>query len=325
MIGSLARTRRAWRAWAFYILVWLTAAFIVGNGRLGIYGPSMAYDPRYNAEMTFALPLTLVLAFAGVPATGAWSPSRLVPARVLPPLCVLIAAGLAASTGLSYARLANAWPARQAGAWAGHVRSSLTALRARGIQPSILDSTVPVTVEPQNEGQYSRLSTVLPMFGEGIVVDDQSGRDPPSVIAPDGTIRLATATVQASWSGLQLMQRHLVSVAPGNAALRGGALCAVAGYDPVLITLRLGPRVNADATVLELRLAPGGGEGRLYVYLDGGTGYPAGPSQVLGIALADRILRITLAPGRLIRARVDLQPFSRVCLAGVRVTRYTAS
>jgi hypothetical protein len=326
--GSLVRSRLAWRAWAFYLVIWAVGAFIVGNGRLGLYGPTMAYDPRYNAEMTFILPLSIVLAL-GLPRAAASGP-RFGGVRLgvtLPRAWiagVVLAAALATSVAISDARLADAWPAGQAGAWAAHVRFSVAALRRRGIEPSVLDGDVPPTVEPENQEQFSLLSRVLPMFRDGIVVDDQTGRDPPALVQPNGTVALAVPHVLASWSAPQLLNEHLLA-RPSDVArtARQGAVCAAAvAGGPVLLPLSPRAPLGSADTVLELLLPADRSDGTLFVYLDTGGGYPIGPSKVLVMHRRDRVLRVEL-PGRLVRARFDLQPGARACISEVRVVRYS--
>jgi hypothetical protein len=324
---SLRRSRSAWRAWAFYVVVWAIGAFIVGNGRLGIYGRGIAYDPRYNTQMTFILPLTVVLALAATPTVG-WRP-RLLRRVSTPPRvwfgAAVLAAALAVSVGISYARLSAAWPARGARAWAAHVRSSVAALHRDGVQPSVLDSDVPPAVDPGHEAPFNRLSVVLPMFREGIVVDDETGRDPPALAARDGTIKLAVTHLIASWSGPVLLGSHLLRPAvPVAASLRQGAVCAAAGSEPVLLTFTPPARVRHAGGVLELDLRPGSSDGILFVYFDGGQGYGFGPSRVLAIGRRARVLRVSL-PGRLVRARLDVQVGGHVCISALRIVRYSVA
>jgi hypothetical protein len=231
---------------------------------------------------------------------------------------------LAVSIGISYARISNAWPAGAAGAWAGHVRSSIAALRRQGIQPSVLDGDVPPTAEPENQEQFTLFSVVLPMFMDGIVVDDQTGRDPPAVVAPDGKVELAAPHAITSWSAVQLLRDHVVAPpSPVAVHLRGGALCAAAGTVPLLLPFSISAPTSSAADVLELTLPPGQSNGVLFFYLDTGGGYPFGPTKVLTVAPQDRVLRVSL-PGRLARVRVDLEPGTRACITAVRIVRYTA-
>jgi len=63
VVASLVRSRRAWRAWAFFATVFVVNAVVVGLPRLSQYGPGIADQMRYYGEANFLLPIALGFAF----------------------------------------------------------------------------------------------------------------------------------------------------------------------------------------------------------------------------------------------------------------------
>jgi hypothetical protein len=298
----------------------------------------MGFDPRYNMELAYLLPLMAALAYSA-PTTSAATPSgTLGPVRTglsgwmrhrLVRLgvalgTVLAAAGFAVSDGVSYARISSSWPAGHAGDWVARVRSSVAALRRRGINPSVIDDRVPQSVYPGNRIVYTLMSSVLPLLGGHIMVDDQSGLYPPGVVASDGTVRLATGRTLAGGSAPSDVRRHVLEAVGGTAAaIHSSGYCVSASHGVGFVQFKPSRPVTARLGVIEIRLQRGFAHGRLFVFVDGGHGYGAVPAKILYLRPGDTVVRAELT-SLLVRARLDLQPGSAACFRNVSVVDYRA-
>lgn len=329
VIGSLVRSRAAWRAWAFYVVAWVANSVIVGDGRLGLYGPGIGFDPRYNMELAYLLPVTIGLAYSapiehGVSlysTVGAWLARRRNRIAV-GAAAGLIIGGFAVSLGVSYARISSSWPAGQAGSWVARVEASVARLRRRGINPSVIDAPVPYGVDPSTV----MLSLLLPLLDDRIVVDDQSGRDPPAIVASDGAVQLAVGKNLVGGAAPAEVGSHVLTPLPGAAAaIRGSAYCASSDHGITMLQFQPAKPVTPNFGVLEIRLAAHRARGVMFVFTDDGHGYTVDPIKTLFIHPQDVILRAELPAARFVRARLDLETGSAVCIRGVAVVDYSVA
>lgn len=169
---SLARNRRAWRAWLALALSFLATLILIGQGRLSDFGPSVGNDIRYLNDFTWLTPLLVILAFrpaGATPAAGAGA----APPRWREPWRVALAAGavglyLVASV-LTALDLQRHWEGPSARAWETRVESLLRLPAAR--HAVVADANTPWYIVETAFNPLNRLSRVLPLYGPAVRVD----------------------------------------------------------------------------------------------------------------------------------------------------------
>ena len=197
VIVSILRHHRAWRAWAFLLVVWLVNLVLIGLSRIADFGTGVGLDPRYNAEMAMLLPIALALAFRR-PDTVGGDTAHAASVRRPPPIATVLPVAVAgilltASCANAYNRVEHSWGGARAQDWVDQVRATAPALRDPDGRVSVIDAVAPYDVVAAGFPPYNRLSRVLPLvLDERADFDGGGGR--PAVVEPDGSLRPARLT-----------------------------------------------------------------------------------------------------------------------------------
>jgi hypothetical protein len=189
---SVLLFRNAWRAWVAYGIQWVAYVGLMGTSRLGQFGPSIGYDLRYTTEFALLLPLAVVLAFSGPRREGS-AATRVrrtverVPRAVRLAAPVLLAAVIVASGLQSGRRVEKAWAGSDARAYMTRFTADLDALRAQGLDPTLVDAETSGKIDPAHLPPTNTVGTLFPAFDRSITVG-APGR-PAYVIEEDGSLR----------------------------------------------------------------------------------------------------------------------------------------
>lgn len=187
---SLARNRRAWRAWCWFAVVFVLNALLVGLPLLRGLGPGIGYRLSYAMEATYLLPIAAAAAFGLTrPATSRARTPRW-----------RAAAGVAAAALVAH--LALAWSAAgatvadstgpQTAAYVHRVERGLAAIEHRGVRPVVVDGTVPDYVVSGYllygaPLAYNRYSQLFPLLDPQVRF--AAAGDPLYRVAANGTLR----------------------------------------------------------------------------------------------------------------------------------------
>jgi hypothetical protein len=218
------RTRAAWHAWAFALIVFVVNAAMIGFGRLESFGfERVAWDPRYNTELAWLLPLALAAAL------------RRPPRRTVVAIYVV----LAAVTGT----LMSLWWQHSQSATATRYVHDLP----RGVE--LIDQPVPPFLVAAVDYPWDRLSRLAPAAGLHVV----QASEHPLIVEGDGTAR--PARLYPAGAKLELRGRRcgVVDIPGGTPSLyaqvdygrRGTMLVNLAG--PLRLTLPGGACVRRTA------------------------------------------------------------------------------
>ena len=189
---SVLLYRRAWRAWVAYGIQWLAYVGLMGTSRLGQFGPSIGYDLRYTTEFALLLPLAVVLAFSGprresVTANRVRDTINRVPRAARLGAPVLVAAVIVASGLQSGKRVEEAWAGSDARAYMTRFTSELDALRARGLDPTLVDGETAGKIDPAHLPPTNTIGALFPAFDPSITVGAPDR--PAYVVNEDGSLR----------------------------------------------------------------------------------------------------------------------------------------
>ncbi|WP_354699181.1 hypothetical protein DSM112329_04890 [Paraconexibacter sp. AEG42_29] len=192
---SVRRARVAWRAWAFFLIVWVVNVGLVGIGRLAGFGSGIGLDPRYYAEMGYLLPIAVALAFATrrdgakTDAEERGDSDPFLPRRTGPRVAAgLLAALFVASAVNAFERLDDHWEGREARIWVDNLRETSPAYRDRGGYLSVYDAGLPSEVIGINTEPYNLRSLIIPMLVDAGTIFDGGGEKPAEILK-DGTVR----------------------------------------------------------------------------------------------------------------------------------------
>jgi hypothetical protein len=287
---------------------------VVGYGRLALFGPHLSLDPRYNAEMAFLLPITLVLAF--LPnrrsASARWLP-RPSP-RVWAAAAAVALAAYVVSSANAYTNLMHSWDGERSHAWADELRASVADLRANGIEPKLLDVSAPFPVIAAAMPPVGLLSMVIPSIDASLQVV-ATGDD---LYVPDESGRVVPVTFTDVWSAepVAAKAQGVLRVDQGSVRPRGDALCATSSLQAVL-TIATGRRTANGTTFVAVQLADATPL-QLTVLLDRGQGYTGLPVAV-GFDSTHNTGRSRIDPGTL--QGVQLQLPQGACVKRIALQR----
>ncbi|MEA2448891.1 MAG: hypothetical protein QOG63_823 [Thermoleophilaceae bacterium] len=194
VIAAIAyRTRDAWRAWAFALIVFLVNAAMIGFGRLESFGfERVAWDPRYNTELAWLLPLALAAALKGF----TW--------RRRSVGVVGVYAILAVVTGTLMSLWWRDTQSRAPTAFVENLHSDATA------RTEIIDQPVPQFLVAAVDYPWDRLSRLAPALGLNVV--QRTGQ--PRIVGADGHVR--PARLYPAGATLRLHRRCGVVDIPGG-------------------------------------------------------------------------------------------------------------
>jgi hypothetical protein len=249
---SILRRRAAWRAWVF-LLIGLLANGLILAGRVAQWGAAdIAHTIRYYTEPALLVLLAVAFAFAtprlrgparDLPAGERARPARLrLPtARVGTAVCLALVAYLCATWATASSLTGDASPdaevrsGRVARAYLDNLRADLASARRQGVQPSLVDQDVPQSVVSQlnnpepvavQEGvRYTRLSSVVPLFDEGVSFNQPERLH---IVRPDGHLERTHFIPAVGGSPAELRRRGRLRVHEARVERRGGEWCVVA-------------------------------------------------------------------------------------------------
>jgi hypothetical protein len=303
VVVSIWRRPRAWRAWLFWLIVLAVNSAVIGLGRVAQFGPWIAVDIRFQAEIALLLPLTLALAFSSAigPRRAPAKDEAAFPRMAMWRRCAIpgLAAGLAVfalSCLDSYHRLDDAWDGRKARLYVDNLRKSLDTLQRGGWSPSILDGDAGAALGPILRPQYRPLGRVLPLIDHRVVVGYQRG-EPLAFVDDEGDVRLATVTTTMVWKA------------------RPGDPCG--DWPGTQLPVRDVPTGTARVAIrLEASPAPGQ---EVDVLVDRGHGFAPESEAILRFGASERTAWMLLG-GPDIEDLMLSEPFgARVCLKTARV------
>jgi hypothetical protein len=292
LVVSLRRDRRAWRAWAFLAIVWVTNVGLVAWGRIATFGVGIGHDPRYNAELAFLLPLAIALAFrplrAGTipPASAAHASGGGVRSRLVSrpwPAVAVAAAGLflILSATDAHRRVSDHWQGKAAHAWMQAFRTSVDAVRARGEAPVVLDAPLSFDLVGPTGPPSNLASAVVPLIDAGVQVRDDTSAT--FLIEPDGRLRRPRRSVLWDRRGSAIVAPGPANVVGGAPRVDGGAVCA--GDAKALLQVA---GDGSDPGPMQFAQIDGtGAAGTAFaVFVDRGNGYGADPAAVIPVGSA---------------------------------------
>jgi hypothetical protein len=230
---SIARRRSAWRPWALLVLVFVLNAVLVFP-RLG-FGPVLGYVVRYFTESVYFAAIVLPFAFARPRAKGSPAGSLGWPRMaILAPASVALAL-YAAFAWASDAAFTRDWPGKTSRAWVENLRGDLDALRARHVEPDLLNTAVPTDVLPfwiASNGLLpaNSLAAVLAIFHPGLRFDQVSART--YRVRDDGHVEAVGFVVAGGGDPRALLARSRLTVARAAVYVPGRGLCVGDGTRP---------------------------------------------------------------------------------------------
>jgi hypothetical protein len=309
---SMARRFSAWRAWAFYGVVWAVHTALLGYGRLAVYGALVSLDLRYVTEFAYLIPLTLALAFAstephGGPVRGIALVRRVeasarsfVGAQRSVRSCtlVLLAAVWAASLANSYSRVEKAWPGSDSGAVTKGWLRGVDRVTAPGGPITLIDEKLPFAVVA---GGSTRIADWIHLWRPNVRFDGPSG--PLIAFDDDGTVRRARGVRTVFHTDFRPPGRCLPPLRTTDIATR---------HQPV----------NGARLLLQLHLSRPS-SGRVAVWVDTqNAGYPATPTRTAGLRPRERTVRMGIGAGPVYALRLGSKPETRMCVDRVAVVAY---
>ena len=264
VVVSVLRKRSAWRAWLALALCVVATLVLVGQARLADFGPSIGNDPRYLADFSWLIPLTICLAFSRrdtfLPLASPTPAHPQVPklSRGIALGAVLTVAYVATSI-VTTVTLQRDWPGPQARAWEARVTTGLAQLTRGDAVPVVANANAPYYIVQDLFSPDNQLSVIVPLYNSRVHVDGPlSG--PLFVLDPDGTPRRATVGTVAD----SLLTRREACVRPT--------------YPTLTITNRVSTRLSPTDGPYYLRVVYRDAQPTsLPLYVDHGSGFPGAP------------------------------------------------
>ncbi|MDQ4097246.1 MAG: hypothetical protein M3144_05180, partial [Actinomycetota bacterium] len=249
---SIARTRAAWRAWAFFAVGFVSNIVIVGMTRIGFFSARIiAYTLYYNLEITFLFFLALAAAF--LPVRGTVSRVR----DVVSSGAARIALGVGVATYLAFswhgsARLSDAdiWIGRRARAYTDNFQRGLEQVRRSGAPFALVDGAVPRDVVPYLLVPYNSASEVFPLIDDGVGFD-AAGRELYDT-GTDGRVQPVAFIAEAGGEVRTLIDEKTLAVVGGMTQLTETGLCVDSG--PLTATVAFTPPSPLEGYELHLNM-----------------------------------------------------------------------
>ncbi len=321
---SVVRHPRAWRAWAFFVAVFVANGLATGLVRLGTFGPDVAYSYRYWMEAAYLLPVALGAAFLGFPKRpGAMGRlASQISARPWWRTVAWSAASVAMAAHLvlvwsSADHLSRQWAGHDAGLYMGKVRSQLRYLAQLGIRPTIVDGAVPDSVMPAwmaygADVPYNRYSELFPLLGGRLQFD----RPSPNLfrVGSDGTLARVAFVPQAGGETPGLLQTGALKVTMGTAETSGNGVCVRSALAPGSVEFTPSAAHDGDDWYAQV-LYRSDIKTNVTAYIDRGSGFTYMDQRSVTVAHpgAGAALVPLGGPG-VVRLRLEIPPRSRLCL-----------
>jgi len=335
VVISLVRSRRAWRAWAFFATVFVANALLPALPRLAEYGPGVASQLRYYPEINYLFPISLGAAFLRprpLPNTGPGGTTRPIepsalhnlrgvgwPAAAWAAVAVLLVAHVAFAASASRRLIAES-PGPTTHAFLHRLEPALHRLAASPTA-SVVDGRFPQDVLGVPGPYGYKYSEILPLIDDRVVFD----RPDRSLyrVGGDGNFEPVVFAPEAGGDATQLVDTSRLTVTHGTLSAVPGAVCVTAAGVPEGASLvdfspptpltdadwYLDLRYSStDDRVLPLFVDHGGG----FPYLDRAVALERGTMQS---ALAE------LGSSGLSRVRLAVPPGGRVCIQRLNVGR----
>ncbi|MBW3641298.1 MAG: hypothetical protein KY447_00125 [Actinobacteria bacterium] len=323
MAVTIARSRRAWRGWAFLVVAFMANALLVGVPRIADWGTGIAYFYRYYPEVTFIVPIALGAVFLRVRKPGSTdgdvelrSFRRHLPARTYV-LVVALAAHLIVASATAE-EISDASPGRQAKPYIDNVRSDLARLDEAGIRPAIVDGVVPDFVVASwavyGPPFQNRHSEVLSLIDPTLRFDRADG--PLFEVADDGRLTpVALVPVAGGWAP-RLFQEGTLRTSGTTTEGSGDGLCVRASGSTTPVELRPSSPLSGENWYLVLQVRT---QQPLSVSVDRGSGYGSIPDHVVAVedAAGDRLVK--LGGPHLQGVRIDVPTSSSVCFGRLEI------
>lgn len=329
---SLVRQPRAWRAWAFFVVVFVANGFAVGLARLGTFGTLVAYSYRYWLEATYLFPIAIGAAFLAFPPRRPAGGRRLAHRSAWRATAWALA-GMAVASHVvlawsSAGRVSSRWHGRLARAYVNKVETDLHRLAAVGVHPTILDGAVPEGIMPAWMTYGSRLAANR--YSEFFrLIDPRLQFDRPSNalfrVAADGSLSSVSFVPESGGGATGLLRTGALAVTEGSVEADQRGLCVRSGAAAGYVQFTPPQPHRGDDGYVALTYGSDTA-GFMTVALDRGAGYSYLDQRT--VQMAKRGAGSVLSPlggPAVVRVRLDLPPGSRVCLQTLEVGTIVAS
>lgn len=313
LIAASARWwKESWRGWVFLALAAVPNFVLVGIGRMGVYGPGVVSDLRYETEFTFLLPIAALIAFSHsrgpLPALSRFT------AWKRPLIAAGVAAYLASWAG-TLNRLENAWTSETVRVQAANIRADAARLRETGRRPAAINTQMNVGAV-----QFIDAAQIFPELSPDVPVNTPS--DDLVIVAPDGHLLPARHFRAVVLRPGSPTVRLPAGTGPrsGTACFRGETAASSIIVERSFVARR--PPEGAAPWPVVLRL--GGERARTgfagSVYIDRGEGFPPLPDRRLDFSASGRAL--TDLPAEAIRRlRIDIPAGREFCLRALTISQ----
>jgi hypothetical protein len=310
VVASVVRSRRAWRAWAFFAVAFLANALLVGLPRLSDFGVGVGYQLRYYPELNWLFPIALGAAFIGVP-----SERR----RPTAALKGLVAGGLAAALVVHVVvawsgarRIAVESPGSTTRAFLAQVRGGLGPVTGSPDRASLIDGRFPQFVLGVPAPFGYRYSEILRLVDPRIAFD-RSDRELYRV-SDDGTVNRLWFTSATGGDAGQLLDGGVLSAPVGSTERRGSQVCVGSAASATSVDLAPRSPLAGSGWFLDLRYSSPSHQ-TLPLFVDRGQGYPYLDRAVTLEDTTGAGALVDLGGPGVVRVRLDVPAGSRVCLA----------
>ena len=226
LVISVRRKPSAWRAWAFIFIAVVLEGLVIAHARAGIFGAAIADDIRYLTDFPWLIAFALCCAFSR---DTVLHPRQLqrgprvqlrIPRRAVPVLIAAVLVAYSAAAIATAARLQSEWPGTPARHWESNVQSAFAAIGGRHMHPVVADNLVPDEIIASPFAPYNRLSSVLPLYVDGVHVDGPL--DGP-LVALDGEGHVHPAAIAATLPTTSFREVGPGAVIPSHRA--SAAIC----------------------------------------------------------------------------------------------------
>jgi hypothetical protein len=271
----------ALRGWGFMLFAVALTFALTATGKLAETGVSIGLESRYVTNLTWLVPLGVVMALypgrvarlgqpwpagAGLRPLPSWAPRAGAAAAG-----VATVAACALGIGASY-RIIDEWGAKDGRTWMANVRSSARALAADGTPPHVPDIKVPGSVVDNAFVGDSWSRAVLPWADVPLRIGapydalyTEDGTIVPAALHPQQTLSLRRLGGRATLANLQQADGCLVAPAAGEGILEW-PLATPATGQLVIASLPDGTAVPPTGFGLDI---------------DSGYGLPSQPQRVI--------------------------------------------